>query len=305
MQHTVFAAAPYWKDEAIMDGHLFPVHARGMSKANLADSLVRIVGGFRRRIEELASEVDKAPQGEVTVDLIKWTVETFYDATLAGFFGTEFLRQDRVDKQELYDAFSAFDKSFPILASGMIPPALLNKIPDVKKGREGFEVLRSTCEKWSRDGFEGLDAGIVRDMAEFASAHDLGEGEAAKVSSATVDACSAFADTCLRRSWLPTCGRAWRMHPSLVSSSSCSSSKRPASSDATYSQRSTLPSKLLQRSSRPSRTSDKLSLFSHPASLRRCESAPRSLAFALSEKTFSSRRTVTTARPSSPRAHAS
>uniref|UniRef100_A0A0K3CFE4 FGENESH: predicted gene_8.150 protein n=1 Tax=Rhodotorula toruloides TaxID=5286 RepID=A0A0K3CFE4_RHOTO len=161
MQHTVFGAGPYWKDESIMDGSLFPLHARGMSKANLADSLVRVVDVLRVRVDELAYKVDKAPQGDVIVDLIKWTVETFYDATLAGFFGKEFLRQDGVDEQELYNAFNAFDKSFPIVASGMVPPSFLEKIPDVKKGREGFEVLTSTFERWMSDGFAGLDAGII------------------------------------------------------------------------------------------------------------------------------------------------
>ncbi|GEM06734.1 cytochrome P450, family 8, subfamily B [Rhodotorula toruloides] len=184
MQHIVFGAAPYWEDESIMDGSLFPIQARDMSKANLADSPVRIVDVFRVCIDDLASKVDKDPQGELTIDLIKWTVESIYEATLAGIFGKEFLQQDGVDKRELYNAFNAFDKSFPIIASGMVSHLFLEKIPDVKKGREGFELLASTFERWILNGFEGLDAGIVRDMAESEIEHGLGERAAAKITGA-------------------------------------------------------------------------------------------------------------------------
>ncbi|GAA6055170.1 hypothetical protein JCM3770_002217 [Rhodotorula araucariae] len=178
MQGTAFGA-PFWADRSLMDEQFFPVHSRGMSKARLAAPLQRFVAVVRSRIDDLAAQVDAALSGELTIKLADWVVETYFEASLAGLFGP-CVREAKGTK-ELWAAFCAFDKAFPIMASGIVPPWLLERIPDVVAGKKGQDVLASTFEAWIRSGFDGLDEGVVRDMAEVALDNNLGAKEAGKM----------------------------------------------------------------------------------------------------------------------------
>lgn len=182
MQRTAFGA-DYWDDRKLMDGQFFPVHARGMSKANLTAPLARFVATVREKVDELSARLDSAPTGGegITLDLVEWTLDAFYDGTLAGFFGPKVLDARGTTKAELYAALEAYDRAFPIIASGLLPPALVERIADVKKARKAQHVLAATFSDWVAGGFDGLEHGVVRDMAQVALDNDLGAYEAGKM----------------------------------------------------------------------------------------------------------------------------
>ncbi|GAA5975901.1 hypothetical protein JCM10908_005322 [Rhodotorula pacifica] len=180
MQGTAFGA-DYWDDRTLMDGQFFPVHARGMSKNNLTAPLARFVSTVREKLDQLSTRVNAAPDDRVTLELVAWTLEAFYDGTLAGFFGPKVLDARGTTKAELYEALETYDRAFPIIASGLVPPALVERIPDVKKARVAQHVLAATFSDWIADGFEGLEEGVVRDMARVALDNDLGDYEAGKM----------------------------------------------------------------------------------------------------------------------------
>ena len=200
MQKTAFSG-DYWDDRSLMDGQFFPVHARGMSKNNLTAPLARFVATVRGKVDELSLRFESAADGEatvdlvdelslrfesvadgeVTVDLVAWTLSAFYDGTLAGFFGPKVLDARGTTRAELYRALETYDRAFPIIASGLIPLALVERIPDVKKAREAQHVLAATFADWIAGGFEGLEHGVVRSMAQVALDNNLGDYEAGKM----------------------------------------------------------------------------------------------------------------------------
>ncbi|BGP14678.1 hypothetical protein JCM10213_006242 [Rhodosporidiobolus nylandii] len=180
MQGTVFGA-PYWRDQALLDKQFFPTHAKGMSKANLSAGLERFVMYARRYLDDLGGKVDAAPSGEVVLDANDFLHEVYFEASLAAMFGPRVREASGIAKEELFEAFLAFDASFPLEASGMFPGWLLDRIPGVTEGREARETLARAFQAWIEDGFDGLDEGVVRDMAQVALDNDLGSYEAGKM----------------------------------------------------------------------------------------------------------------------------
>ncbi|GAA5942569.1 hypothetical protein JCM3775_000260 [Rhodotorula graminis] len=178
MQGSAFGAS-FWNDKSIMNGQVFPVHARGMK--NLAPALERFITVVRARIADLAAQVDAATSGAVTIKPAEWIADTYFEASLAGMFGPNVRDAKGVSRDELWRAFCEFDKAFPIMASGMVPAWLLDRIPDVVTGKKAQGVLADIFEAWIRDGFEGLDEGVIRDMAEIPLKNDLGAHEAGKL----------------------------------------------------------------------------------------------------------------------------
>lgn len=178
MQGSAFGAS-FWDDQNIMNGQVFPVHARGMK--SLTPALERFVTVLRSRIDQLAAEVEASSTGAVTIKPADWIVETYFEASLAGMFGSHVREAKGISRDELWRAFCQFDKAFPIMASGMVPSWLLDRIPDVVAGKKAQGVLADVFEAWIRDGFEGLDEGVIRDMAEIPLKHDLGTHEAGKL----------------------------------------------------------------------------------------------------------------------------
>lgn len=180
MQGSAFGA-PYWQDQTLLDDQFFPTHSRGMQKGQLTVPLQRFIAVVRDRLDDLAVQVDAAPSGELSLKLAPWIVETYFEASLAGLFGPHVRDAKGISPAELFDAFCKFDRAFPIMASGLVPPFLLEKIPDVKEGRVAQDLIASTFEAWIRDGFDGLEKGVVRDMAEVALNNELGAKEGGKV----------------------------------------------------------------------------------------------------------------------------
>lgn len=182
MQGSAFGASPsLWQNKALMHGQVFPVHARGMSKTNLTAPLQRFVAVVRSRIDDLAARVDTAPSGSVTIKPAEWIVETYFEASLAGMFGSNVRDAKGISRDELWTAFCQFDKAFPIMAGGVVPSWLLNHVPDVVVGKRAQDLLASMFEAWIQDGLEGLDEGVVRDMAEIPLQSNLGANEAGKL----------------------------------------------------------------------------------------------------------------------------
>lgn len=181
LQGTAFGA-DYGNDRSLMDGQFFPVHTRGMSKNRLTAPLRRFIGSLREKFDSVSMRLEGLDaDGEVTLDLTEWVTEAFYDATVTGFFGPRVLDARGTTRKELYDAFEAYDHAFPIIASGLIPPFLVERIPDVKKARAAQHVLAATFADWVRNGFDGLEEGVVRDMAQVALDNGLGDYEAGKM----------------------------------------------------------------------------------------------------------------------------
>lgn len=180
MQGSVFGA-PYWKNERLMNGEIFPVHGKGMNKLRLTAPLQRFIAFVRTELDQLAVKIDSSPAAETTLNLGDWIAKVFFEASLTGMFGSNVLDAQGTPMEEFYQACLDFDAAFPIEASGMVPPALLPFIPDVKKGRKAREVISSTFTAWISGGFEGLEEGVIRDMANIALENDLGVEEAGKV----------------------------------------------------------------------------------------------------------------------------
>ncbi|GAA5835857.1 hypothetical protein JCM9279_002121 [Rhodotorula babjevae] len=180
MQGSAFGAS-FWDDHSIMNGQVFPIHARGMTKTGLAKPLERFVTVVRSRIADLAAQVDTSSSGAITIKLADWIIETYFEASLTAMFGPSVRHAKGVSRDELWRAFCDFDKAFPIMASGMVPPWLLDRIPDVITGKKAQGALADMFEAWIRDGFEGLDEGVIRDMAEIPLNNDLGSHEAGKL----------------------------------------------------------------------------------------------------------------------------
>ena len=194
MQGSAFGAS-FWEDQSIMNGQVFPVHARGMTKAGLTPPLQRFISVVRSRIADLAAQVDASSSGAVTIKFAEWIVETYFEASLAGMFGPDVRAAKGVSRDELWRAFCEFDKAFPIMASGMVPSWLLDRIPDVVAGKKAQGLLADTFEQWIRGGFEGLDEGVIRDMAEIPLKNDLGTYEAGKLIIACVESSSSTFDS--------------------------------------------------------------------------------------------------------------
>ncbi|GAA5828459.1 hypothetical protein JCM11251_006259 [Rhodosporidiobolus azoricus] len=181
MQGTAFGATDYWKDRQLMEGELYPTHARGMRKDSLGPALERFVAFMKTKFEDLAARADASPSGEISIPLQEWVAECFFEASTSAMFGDHIRDASGISKKELYQAFSEFDLAFPLEASGMGPPWLLAKIPEVKAGRAARDKMAKAFEAWIRGGFEGLEKGVVRDMAQVALDNNLGEYEAGKL----------------------------------------------------------------------------------------------------------------------------
>ncbi|GAA5967488.1 hypothetical protein JCM11641_000564 [Rhodosporidiobolus odoratus] len=180
MQGSVFGA-PYWRQTDLFEKQFFPVHAKGMSKANLTAPLQRFVGFVRERLDDLAAAIKASASGDVVLDLNEWVADLFFEASLTSMFGPQVAEASGLSVKECQAAFQAFDVVFPLEASGMIPSYLLPHIPDVQKGRAARHTLAKAFQRWIEGGFDGLEEGVVRDMAQVALDNNLGSYEAGKM----------------------------------------------------------------------------------------------------------------------------
>lgn len=181
MQNTVFGAGSFWKDKDLMEGQFYKTHARGFQKQRLDKPVERYVTVIQREVDKLAAKLDEMENGETEVPLSKWVTDLFFDASFVGLFGDRVRESSGISAEELRKAFDDFDTSFPLMAAGLLPSFLLNLVPDVKKGKAGGKVLAEALRDWIKDGFPGLEDGVVRDMAQVALDNDLGLEEAGKM----------------------------------------------------------------------------------------------------------------------------
>ncbi|GAA6058633.1 hypothetical protein JCM10212_004044 [Sporobolomyces blumeae] len=184
LQGSVFEA-PYWRDRDLMEGQFYSVHGRGFRTPRLEGPVDRFVSVVRSRVEHLATRLDgltpRDAGDELVVSLDELVTDLFYDASFVALFGAHVRDASGISAVDLREAFDKFDHAFPLLASGLLPAFLLDRIPDVKVGRQGFDVLAKTLQAWIEGGFEGLDEGVVKDMAQVALDNWLGSKEAGKM----------------------------------------------------------------------------------------------------------------------------
>lgn len=178
MQRTVFDAGPYASDKNVMDD-FYRVHARGMQKSQLDSSLERFVEVARRECEAFVTRLDQTPHGVLEVGLDKFLTDIFFEASLVGLFGPSVREPSGVSKTALREAFDAFDDAFPLLASGLVPPLLIDLV--LRKGRLGQRQLATVLQAWVEAGFPGLEKGVVRDMAQTGLDRELGVVEVGKL----------------------------------------------------------------------------------------------------------------------------
>ncbi|GAA6002016.1 hypothetical protein JCM10207_003039 [Rhodosporidiobolus poonsookiae] len=146
--------------------HMFPVHAKGMSKAGLAAPLERYVAFLQQQIEDLAARVDASEGGELVLDLQEWVTTTFFRASTTALFGPHVLNAAGMSEDELHAHFETFDAAFPIMASGMLPPSLLDRIPDVKQAREAQQAMAGMLAAWITAGLPGVEEGVIQGVVE-------------------------------------------------------------------------------------------------------------------------------------------
>ncbi|GAA6028327.1 hypothetical protein JCM8097_006977 [Rhodosporidiobolus ruineniae] len=158
ISHTVFSMS-FWQDRVFLDETLFPVHAKAMTRASLTPSLARFTTSMRESIDTLAAKVDASPDGEAIVDLSTWVLDVLWEAGLCGIFGGQCTDASGIAKKDLFRNFVAFDGSFPIEASGIVPSWLLKRIPEVQAGRKSRDVLVDVIEAWIKDGVPGVADG--------------------------------------------------------------------------------------------------------------------------------------------------
>lgn len=152
-----------WKNEALLDGKVFPLHSRGMVKGKMEAPLARFVAAVEERVQVLAQEVDRAG-GELEISLVDWVKTTMHGASIPSLFGPSFATHANLSPPQLQATLEAFDAAFPLLASGLVPTFLHPLIPPIAKGLRARNELSEAITTWISDDMPGLDEGVVRDM---------------------------------------------------------------------------------------------------------------------------------------------
>ncbi|KAK9894002.1 cytochrome P450 [Cystobasidium minutum MCA 4210] len=162
MSTTIFGMADSITalDNAQLDKHIFPVHAKGMTKARLLNAVDR----FDKSVKDTVTHELHNWKGDKTVDIVDWTYTLMFKASLAALFGDQLdIPLDRFMK-----CFKDFDTAFPLLASEQIPTFLQRHFPPVvARGVRSRDWLNVRFGKWAREtGCAGLDDGdVVKAMA--------------------------------------------------------------------------------------------------------------------------------------------
>lgn len=182
MQGDVFGSSKgVWKNEALLDGEVFPLHSRGMVKGKMEAPLARFVAAIEERVDVLGDEVDDAAGGELELSLVDWVKTTVHGASIPTLFGPSFASHANLSPPQLQATLEAFDAAFPLLASGLVPAFLHPLIPPIAKGLRARDELSKAIATWILDDLPGLEEGVVRDMT--AACLDAGHpaSEAAKL----------------------------------------------------------------------------------------------------------------------------
>ncbi|KAJ8519223.1 hypothetical protein ONZ45_g3801 [Pleurotus djamor] len=158
---------------------MFPVHAKGLTNLRLDAPVARFAHIVQSKVFELKERVESTPNHSIEINIVRWIIDVMFEAGTSALFGEEFC--ERAVKAGLQESFNAFDASFPLLASEMIPLPMYKFVPPVAKGMQGREEIWKLLKTWIEDGMPGLDEGVVREMAEMGLAEGYSSYETAKL----------------------------------------------------------------------------------------------------------------------------
>jgi hypothetical protein len=163
LQSQVFGTSEQITGSQVLERRFFPAHSKGLANVRLDAPIQRFIQIAEMKVAELGDKVDGAG-GTLEMGLVRWVVDTMFEAALSALFGEEF--KARALDNGLQVPFKSFDACFPLLLSEMVPPFLSAFVPSVATGVDGRNVLVKALAEWVEDGMPGLEEGLVREMAE-------------------------------------------------------------------------------------------------------------------------------------------
>ncbi|KAL4258944.1 Cytochrome P450 superfamily protein [Pleurotus pulmonarius] len=156
---------------------MFPVHAKGLTNLRIDAPVERFTRVVQAKVAHLKEQIESSPEEAVEIPIVKWVIDTMFEAATSGLFGEEFC--DRTLKAGLQKDFNRFDACFALLAAEMIPMALYSLVPPIADGMKGREAMFSVLAQWVEDGLPGLDEGVIHDMAQIGLAEGYTSREVA------------------------------------------------------------------------------------------------------------------------------
>lgn len=144
-----------------LDKHIFPVHAKAMTKPRLAKAVVR----FQQAIYDAVKDECSSWTGDKSVDLVDWTFTLMFKASLVALFGEKL----DLPLETFMKCFQDFDAAFPLLASEKIPKFVQSYFPGVVgQGVRSRDHMIAEFAKWAREtGCAGLEVGdVIKDVAD-------------------------------------------------------------------------------------------------------------------------------------------
>ncbi|KAF8878003.1 cytochrome P450 [Mucidula mucida] len=147
----------FWTDT------IYPMHAKGMTRAHLADSFQKFYHVFANKVDDLRAQV---AHGSVEIDLVQWVTDAVFDAGLAAVWGLEFVERVSNPTNAFHKMLDRFDNSFPIVASGLIPPLLYPFLKPTRDFVQSRDALKRILSAFVQDGTPGLDDGVIHDVTQ-------------------------------------------------------------------------------------------------------------------------------------------
>lgn len=158
---------------------MYDAHAKGLTNLRLDAPVERFTHVIQAKVAQLEEQIESSPAQAVDIPIVKWVVETVFEAATSGLYGEEFC--ERALEAGLRGEFGRFDRCFPLLAAEMMPVALYAFVPRVADGMRGREAMLSVLARWVEDGLPGLNEGVIRDMAHIGLAEGYTSMEVATV----------------------------------------------------------------------------------------------------------------------------
>ncbi len=147
----------FWTDT------IYPMHAKGMTRTHLVDSFQKFHHVFASKVDDLRA---RAAHGSVEIDLVQWVTDAVFDAGLAAVWGLEFVKRVSDPTNAFHKMLDRFDNSFPIVASGLIPPFLYPLVKPTRDFTQSRDALKRILSVFVQDGTPGLDDGVIYDITQ-------------------------------------------------------------------------------------------------------------------------------------------
>jgi cholesterol 7alpha-monooxygenase len=137
---------------------VFPILTKGLTtKSLIQPALERFTDEIERQLETLAIATT-SQEGSITLDLVEWAFELYFEASKLGLFGLDCPGNKDVIKKD----FLAFDHIFPLLASGLVPRCVQSHLPATRTGVLARNRLFNVFAEWLvKTGCSGLKEGEV------------------------------------------------------------------------------------------------------------------------------------------------